>query len=745
MTAKTLVTGFPRIGEHRELKFALEKYWAGSISAEELDLQAQKIRKKHLLLQFSQGIDLISCNDFSYYDLMLDTMIMLNAIPRRFRSVEDRLERYFTMARGSANAPALEMTKWFNTNYHYLVPELEKNLEFSLDATKILEEYKEARILGIKPKINILGPVTFLALSKVTAGDSPFIYFGQVLEVYRQLFEQLSELDNDIVIQLEEPIFVMDSGKKLLAYLKQSLHLLGAVSGRIRILVSTYFEHSLEALPILGDAPIWGIALDFVNGCRNMEGLKFLGEKILVAGIVDGRNIWINNYKHSVNLLEDITKIINPDNVIISTSCSLVHVPYSIAGEPESGVKHRFAFACEKVKEVALLGKIFAAGSRTPMARKLIAERSVMIKDSSEFVNAINASEYLVRDGSFLQRINCQKKILGLPVLPTTTIGSFPQTRELRRLRRDYKNGDVCREIYEKELFSYIDDSIDFQEKIGLDVLVHGEPERNDMVEYFGELLDGFHFTQNGWVQSYGSRCVKPPVIYTDVSRPFPMTVKWISYAQSRTNKIIKGMLTGPVTILNWSFVRTDLPRGEVARQVALALRSEVSDLQAAGIRIIQVDEAAFKEGYPLREEDIAEYEKWAVGSFKTAVSSARMETQIHTHMCYSSFNDIIGTIEAMDADVITIETARSGNKLLKIFRETGYEKEIGPGVYDIHSPRIPSEEEFRQQIIERLKVIDKSYMWVNPDCGLKTRNWAEVGPALTNMVKAVKKIRLTM
>ncbi|WP_319559416.1 5-methyltetrahydropteroyltriglutamate--homocysteine S-methyltransferase [Marispirochaeta sp.] len=617
MTAKTLVTGFPRIGENRELKKALEQYWTGKIPAKELHEKARAIREKNWLLQQRLGIDLISCNDFSYYDSMLDTVVMLNAIPERFRGNGDRLQRYFAMARGRDDAPAMEMTKWFNTNYHYIVPELEKDLEFALDAGKILDEYQEAKKLGIQPKINLIGPVSFLGLSKTPEDGGSFFFFDRVLDIYRQLFKLLADLDREVTVQLEEPLFVKDVDESLLAFLKQSLMVLGGISDNIRILVSSYFEHSLEALEILGKAPIWGVALDFVHGPKNIDGLHLLKDKVLAAGVVDGRNIWVNDYRSSLKILEEISQSIPRQRILVATSCSLLHVPHAAVLEPESEVKPRLAFACEKTAEVAFLGRIFHEG-RAAADEELIRERSDLL--SSGFKSAAGRihPEYTVRDGSFDQRIRVQKEILGLPELPTTTIGSFPQTNELRRLRRDFRKGIFSEKEYETEIRRYIDDCVLFQEEAGLDVLVHGEPERNDMVEYFGELLEGFHFTCNGWVQSYGSRCVKPPVIYTD----------------------------------------------------------------------------------------------------------------------------IIDTIEAMDADVITIETARSGNRLLGVFRENQYTNEIGPGVYDIHSPRVPSVEEFEDQIRKRLEVLDRSRMWVNPDCGLKTRRWEQVRPALINMVKAVEKIR---
>jgi len=747
MKTGTLITGFPRIGEKRELKQALEAYWAGRIPREELERTAAGLREQHWRLQQRLGIDLISANDFSTYDNMLDTAVMLNAIPRRFRGIDDATDRYFAMARGSRAAVAMEMTKWFNTNYHFIVPELEADATFALDTSKIMRELNEARALGIATKVNLIGPITFLALSKASDGHDPYDHFDAVLAVYKHLMLELAALDDALVVQIDEPVFARDPDARQLTLLERAYRALPAVSANIRIIVTTYFEHSNEATRILADTPVWGIGLDFVHGPRNLDGIGQLNGKQLIAGVVDGRNIWAADLGKAVALLDAIAKRIPPESITVASSCSLLHCPFTIANEPDSDVKRWLAFASEKVAEVAQINALFRAGGTSDQAREVItANRRLLDARSAAATEAAGirtaAPPRTGREGDFSTRIALQKEQLALPELPTTTIGSFPQTPALRTLRRDFKRGDLSRDAYEAGIKQYIDDCVAFQEEIGLDVLVHGEPERNDMVEYFGELLNGFHFTRNGWVQSYGSRCVKPPIIYGDVSRPAPMTVDWITYAQGRTRKIMKGMLTGPVTILNWSFVRNDRPRAEVSRQLAIALSDEVDDLQNAGIKVIQVDEAAFKEGYPLRRENIPAYERWALESFRIAVGTARMETQIHTHMCYSEFNDIIRTIEAMDADVITIETARSGNKLLHIFKQSGYANEIGPGVYDIHAPRIPSVEEFKAQILERLEVLARSKTWINPDCGLKTRTWDEVKPALRNMVAATRAVR---
>ncbi len=750
MHYKTLITAFPRIGEKRELKTALESYWAGKSSMTCLQDIARELRQKNWRIQKEHGIDFISCNDFSQYDSMLDTAVLLGAIPERFQRITDIHKQYFAMARGEKNIPALEMTKWFNTNYHYIVPELNDNISFTLNAEKIITEYKEAQRLGINPKINIIGPITFLGLSKTTNAKKPYAYFDKVLALYIQLMQKLSELNETVYIQCEEPILATNPTQEQLHLLDKAYQQLPLVSNSIKLIVTTYFEHSNEATDVLVHSPIWGLGLDFIYGPKNIDSLSKLNKKMLIAGIVDGRNIWKNNYTKSLAILDTIQNTVPKEQIIIATSCSLLHVPYCAAAEPDSPVKQWFSFAYEKLDEVKDLSAIFHAALPHTDAAQLL-EKNTRINNerlssplihNAQIADRISTITKIVRECTFTERIAAQRNALPLPKLPTTTIGSFPQTPEIRTLRRDFKKNSISETDYTTGIQQYIRKCVSFQEEIGLDILVHGEPERNDMVEYFGEMLHGFHFTMNGWVQSYGSRCVKPPILYGDVSRPKPMTVRWITYAQSLTKKPMKGMLTGPVTIVNWSFVRDDKPHAEVAQQIALALADEINDLQNAGIKIIQVDEAAFKEGYPLRNENINEYEKWAVANFKLAVSSAHKETQIHTHMCYSEFNDIIKTIEAMDADVITIETARSGNEILTVFKETGYTNEIGPGVYDIHSPRIPSKEEFVQQIHEILNVLPVSQLWINPDCGLKTRKWEEVRPALTNMMLAVQEVR---
>ncbi|MEG6522970.1 5-methyltetrahydropteroyltriglutamate--homocysteine S-methyltransferase [Desulfotomaculum sp. 1211_IL3151] len=750
--ARTYVVGFPRIGEQRELKKILEGYWEQKNSLEEVVGVARDLRQKHWLLQKEAGISFISSNDSSLYDGMLDTAVMLNAIPERFRDIKDEYERYFSMARGSKNAVAMEMTKWFNTNYHYIVPELSGDMKFALNEAKIINEYLEAKGCGIKTKINIIGPITFLTLSKrVDGSQNTLELLPKILPCYVSLLEKLAELDDELYIQFDEPITVKDVDQRAIELLCSSYKELAVVNDKLKLIVMTYFDHATEAVSALADVPIYGIGLDFIYGKENLTALDSLKDKKLFAGVVDGRNVWKNDYRETLELLKAIEMKVRKEDIVISTSCSLLHVPYSLEQEKQlaQDIKSWLSFSVEKLQELSELAALFSGDYSKNIAailegnQRIFAEKqhSPKIVDTKVRERIGNVAP-IERNEVFADRIAAQSKVLGLGAFPTTTIGSFPQTAEIRKLRRDFKNKVISSSQYEEGIHRYIDSCIQFQEDIGLDVLVHGEPERNDMVEYFGEQLAGFVFTKNGWVQSYGSRCVKPPVIYGDVSRPNPMTVATIAYAQSRTNKVVKGMLTGPVTILNWSFVRNDISRADVCEQIALAIRDEIADLQDAGIKIIQVDEAAFKEGYPLRKQKIAAYEEWAVRSFKLAVSSASIKTQIHTHMCYSDFNDIIHTIEKMDADVITIETSRSGNKLLQVFAGNGYANEIGPGVYDIHSPRVPSVEELEEKLHQLMMVLPPEKLWVNPDCGLKTRKWDEVKPSLTNMVKATQNIR---
>lgn len=753
--SKNWIVGFPRIGEQRELKKVLERYWSKECPFAEVEKTAKILKVRHWKYQLDAGITAISVNDFSLYDTMLDTSIMLGAIPNRFRNLEGEV-RYFAMARGNKETVAMSMTKWFNTNYHYLVPELSAEDSYQLNAEKIITEYHEAKALGITPKINLIGPITYLGLSRRIDGGENFTLLHKILPIYEALLDKIAKLDNVIIVQIDEPFLAKYPDPKILSLIKPTYDTLAKVSDSIHLVVQSYFEHTTEATKVLLHTPIWGIGLDFVHGVENLSSLAAIAQsgKHLIAGVVDGRNIWKNEIDLTLNLLNQIGTFIPKDKLILSSSCSLLHVPFTLKYEaaisPE--IKSWLSFAIEKLHEVALLSTLYFEGEEA-----LNSKESTQVKHNRNANKKRKESKHIhdpavqkrvqaikkwERSDPYASRITQQREQLGYRLLPTTTIGSFPQTNEIREARRAYKNSEIDHVRYTEVMHRYIDECIAFQESCGLDVLVHGEPERNDMVEYFGEQLKGYGFSQNGWVQSYGSRCVKPPFIYGDISRPKPMTVAWSQYAQNQTSKIMKGMLTGPVTLLNWSFVRDDIPRSEVSKQIALAIQDEISDLQEVGIQIIQVDEAAFKEGYPLREEKHAEYETWAVRDFKLAVSSAKAETQIHTHMCYSDFNTIIHTIEAMDADVISIETSRSGNRLLKIFQEHGYKQEVGPGVYDIHSPRIPSIEECVKQIEKLLEVLPKEQLWINPDCGLKTRKWKEVKASLENMVEAVKQVR---
>ncbi|WP_103594704.1 5-methyltetrahydropteroyltriglutamate--homocysteine S-methyltransferase [Campylobacter concisus] len=753
---KSYVLGFPRIGEKRELKRALEGFWAGKegFSEENLQEAAKTLRQRHWKYQQDAGISAISVNDFSFYDLMLDNIIAFGATPPRFANLSG-LEQYFACSRGNKSGVAMEMTKWFNTNYHYIVPELSSESKFSLKADKILNEYKEAKVNGVKGKVNLIGPITFLALSKTTDGSCPFKHLDALVGEYKKLLEQISKLDDEILVQFDEPIFVTDKNESdLLPLITKVYNELTGVANNIKIVFATYFEHAIKAVSEVAKTKIYGIALDFIHGKRNFEALETIKNShlTLFAGVIDGRNIWKSNIDDKVKLVREISDKIGGKDFYIGTSCSLLHVPYTLKYEenlsPE--IKSWLSFAVEKLDEIKIITKLANGEKLNEAEAKIYEENKNAVKTratsklihSESVQNRVKNLSKFERDEKFEDRIKIQRETLKYGILPTTTIGSFPQTVDLRVLRQNFKKGEIDAAAYEAGIKKYIDHCVKFQEDIGLDVLVHGEPERNDMVEYFGEQISGYAFSQNGWVQSYGSRCVKPPLLFGDVSRPEPMTVKWMKYAQSITKHVMKGMLTGPVTMLNWSFVRDDLPRSEVAKQLALCIYDEIADLQAAGIRVIQVDEAAFKEGYPLRAENIPAYEKFAVDCFKLSVSSAEAKTQIHTHMCYSEFNDIIKTIEAMDADVISIETARSGNELLKIFKAVGYKQEVGPGVYDIHSPRVPSVEEIVAQIKALLEVLPKEQLWINPDCGLKTRKWEEVEPSLKNMVEAVKIVR---
>ncbi|TLD85973.1 5-methyltetrahydropteroyltriglutamate--homocysteine S-methyltransferase [Helicobacter sp. MIT 05-5294] len=749
------ILGFPRIGKNRELKKQLESFWSGKCSEQELESLAKDLRKKAWEIQ--KPLDYVCTNDFSFYDNVLDLAFMLNAKPHRFKDLEG-LEGYFAMARGHKKGVACEMTKWLNTNYHFVVPELSIDDNYCANAERIQAQYNEAKNLGYKPKIQLIGLFTFFGLSKIIKGD-PKEVFKKLKSAYLDLIDAIVALDKEVVVEFSEPIFVRGFDEKILnlqcVYDRNLIECIyNEISKKgIKAIVSTFFEHSNELTEILLQTNIYGIGLDFLYGEQNKQSLEKIGksDKVLYAGVIDGRNIWVADLESKLEILNAISAFVPKDRIVVSSSCSLLHVPFSKEGEDkmDSQILSWLSFAEEKVREICVLENVFR-GQIDDVTQEFLQTNKQIIKNRKNSDKTNNAqvrqraeqTTQTQRSLPFSERIKIQRVRFNFPNLPTTTIGSFPQTPQLRALRLSYKKGEIDKSKYEEGIKEYIRDCVRFQEEIGIDVLVHGEPERNDMVEYFGEQLEGFVFSQNAWVQSYGSRCVKPPIIFGDIAREKPMTLEWSKFAQSLTKKIMKGMLTGPVTILNWSFVRDDLPRSAVCKQIALCIADEIDDLQKGGIQIIQVDEAAFKEGYPLRQENIRDYESWALEAFKISTAIAEPQTQIHTHMCYSEFNDIIQTIEALDADVISIETARSGNRLLKVFKEVGYTHEVGPGVYDIHSPRIPSVEEIEAQIHALLEVLPSEQLWINPDCGLKTRKWEEVKPSLKNIVEAVKKVR---
>jgi 5-methyltetrahydropteroyltriglutamate--homocysteine methyltransferase len=772
------IAGFPRIGRNRELKFATEGYWRGESSAEELAATARAIRVENWKLMQDAGIDLIPSNDFSYYDQVLDTIALVGAVPQRYGWSGGRvdLDTYFAMARGRQDATAMEMTKWFNTNYHYIVPELGPDTSFSLSSTKPFDEHAEAmEEVGIDTVPVLIGPVSFLLLSKAAdaAPDhfTPLDLIEPLIDMYGEVLERLAG-QGATWVQLDEPCFVEDRSERELDALRLAYEELAKVRERPRIVVKTYFDHVGDAYPILREAPIEGIGLDFtgrVHGDELSEEVHEHGgrhnaqfvaddaleDKWLFAGIVDGRNVWINHFEHSLDALDGLSR--RTAQLVVSTSCSLLHVPIDLDAEPAGGdadlddeMRSWMAFAAQKVGEVKTLAKGLADG-REAIAEQLDANdrardsrrdshrtRTPEVRDRVEALSEADAR----RDTPFPERKEAQRAKLGLPTFPSTTIGSYPQTEEIRQARRQLLQGEIEFPEYEERMRREIDRVIDFQEEIGLDVLVHGEPERNDMVQYFGEQMLGYAFTQNAWVQSYGSRYVRPPIIFGDVSRPAPMTVDWITYAESQTDKPVKGMLTGPVTMLQWSFVRDDQPRSQTCEQLALAIRDEVEDLERAGIPIIQVDEPAIREGLPLRKDRWDEYLAWAVHAFRVATSVVRDDTMIQTHMCYSDFGDIMEHIQAMDPDVNLIEAARSRMELLHHWEKTGYTNDIGPGVYDIHSPRVPSTEEMIELLREAARVLRPEQIWVNPDCGLKTRPWDEIEPSLANMVEAAKQLR---
>jgi 5-methyltetrahydropteroyltriglutamate--homocysteine methyltransferase len=745
--------GFPRIGARRELKIALESFWSGAIDETALEAAAADIRRERWLTQQEAGIDLIPVGEFSLYDHVLDTALMLGAIPPRFETGEStsELSIAFALARGTASAPALEMTKWFDTNYHYLVPELERTTTFHLASERLFREVDEAKASGIRPKPVLVGPLTFLYLSKATtAGFERLDLIDRLMPVYREVLRRLNAQGVDWV-QIDEPVLAIDIAEPWIERFQAAYETLGA-SGP-KILLATYFDSVAGHAERLARLPIGGVHIDLCRAPGQLEAFLDVWpeDKILSLGAIDGRNIWRADLGIKLDLLERARSRLG-DRLWIAPSCSLLHVPVDLSGESRLDPELRtwLAFAAQKHDEVAILARGLNKG-REAIQEALAASRAaVESRRRSERVTNSYVRNRLAklseaqrhRGSPFAVRQAAQHARFALPLFPTTTIGSFPQTPEIREARAKYRRRELKTLAYLESMRAEIRKAIETQESLGLDVLVHGEAERNDMVEYFGEQLQGFAFTENGWVQSYGSRCVKPPILWGDVYRPEPMTVEWTAYAQSLTSRPVKGMLTGPITILQWSFVRDDQPRAATAEQIALAIRDEVIDLERAGIRMIQIDEPAIREGLPLKRADWTGYLRWAVAAFRLASSGVQDATQIHTHMCYSEFHDILPAIADMDADVITIETSRSRMELLEAFRGFDYPNEIGPGVYDIHSPRVPSTEEIVTLLERAAEVIEPRRLWVNPDCGLKTRRWPEVLGALTHMVAAARLMR---
>ena len=758
---QTHILGYPRIGSKRELKKACEQYWSGKILLEELLTTGRNICNHNWNIQKEAGIDLIPCNDFSYYDQVLDMSLIVGAIPVRYHEValkknNSELDLYFAMARGyqkdGLDITAMEMTKWFDTNYHYIVPEFYKNQQFTLTSDKIFNEFAGAKQAGINAKPVLIGLVSYLLLGKEKEeGFDKLDLAKNLLPVYTEIITKLQDQGAQW-IQFDEPFLTLDiteKAKETYQYVYQELR---KQFPKLKFIIATYFDGLKDNASLAVSLPADVLHIDLVRNPEQLEDiLSAIPENLsLSLGVVDGRNIWKNNYEKSLTFIKKATEKLGTERIFVAPSCSLLHSPcdldFETALQPE--IKNWLSFAKQKVKEVVSL-KALASGTEDESIladfednKKAVASRktsSLIHNDKVKQRVAAVTEEDAQRKNSFRIRKEKQQESLQLPLFPTTTIGSFPQTTEVRSWRAQFKKGDLSAEQYDALLKEETQRTIRWQEEIGIDVLVHGEFERNDMVEYFGEKLEGFIFTKNGWVQSYGSRCVKPPVIFGDISRPDPMTVYWSQYAQSQTNKWVKGMLTGPVTILQWSFVRDDQPRAETCKQIALAIRDEVVDLEKAGIRIIQIDEPAIREGLPLRKAEWQNYLKWAVEAFRISASGVEDATQIHTHMCYSEFNDIIKNIADMDADVITIECSRSQMELLNAFADFKYPNEIGPGVYDIHSPRVPSKEEMIELLRKAQNVIPASQLWVNPDCGLKTRHWEETEKALIAMVAAAK------
>ncbi|MEU3063608.1 5-methyltetrahydropteroyltriglutamate--homocysteine S-methyltransferase [Streptomyces subrutilus] len=757
--ARATVHGYPRQGRNRELKKAVEGYWKGRVDADALRETARELRRGNWRQLADAGIHEVPTGDFSYYDHVLDTSVMVGALPARHRAAveADPLDGYFAMARGTQDVAPLEMTKWFDTNYHYLVPELGPDTVFTADPGKQVAELTEALALGHTARPVLVGPVTYLLLAKPAPGVAddfaPLTLLDRLLPVYAEVLAALRAAGARWV-QLDEPALVQDRTPAELNAAARAYRELGALTDRPKLLVASYFDRLGEALPVLAKAPVEGLALDFTEAAAaNLADLAAVGGlpgKRLVAGIVNGRNIWINDYQKSLTTLGTLLGL--ADRVDVAASCSLLHVPLDASAERDVDpqIRRWLAFARQKTAEITTLARGLAQGTGA-IAAELAANRADLASRTGSAITndpAVRARAAAVTAGDtrraqpYPERAAAQRAHLGLPLLPTTTIGSFPQTTELRTARADLRAGRIDTAGYEERIGDEIREVLAFQEKSGVDVLVHGEPERNDMVQYFAEQLTGYLATRHGWVQSYGTRYVRPPVLAGDISRPEPMTVRWTAYAQAQTALPVKGMLTGPVTMLAWSFVRDDQPLGDTARQVALALRDEVGDLEAAGTAVIQVDEPALRETLPLRAAGHAGYLAWATEAFRLTTSGVRPQTQIHTHMCYAEFGDILRAIDDLDADVISLEAARSHMQVADELAGAGYPREVGPGVWDIHSPRIPSAEEAAALLRKGLEAIPAERLWVNPDCGLKTRGWPETRASLVNLVSAARTVR---
>ena len=747
------LSGYPRVGAKRELKFAVEAFWKGAKSEAELRQTAADIRQKNWATQIAAGADLLPVGDFSYYDHVLDTLCALGAIPARFGFDADKLtlSQYFELARGNASQVAMEMTKWFDTNYHYIVPEWHQNTSFKANAASLIAQIEEAKATGHDIKPTLVGPLTLLWLGKEKdAGHNRLELLPRLLPEYQKLLRELANAGVDW-IQIDEPILAVDIAREWLDAFAPTYQEL-AITGT-RIIIGTYFGSVAEHINLLKNLPVNGVHIDCVRAPEQLAEFAnaWPENKVLSVGLIDGRNVWRANLREVIELLAPVATQLG-NNLWIAPSCSLLHSPQDLSVEEKLNpeIKNWLAFAAQKLQELGIIKQALAHGKDSVQEALAASDAAAAGRKTSKLIHNDKVAQRVAslrehadqRHSPFVQRIEKQQQWMNLPLLPTTTIGSFPQTQEIRQARAAFKKGELSATDYEAAMKKDIAYCVEQQEQLDIDVLVHGEAERNDMVEYFGEQLDGYCFTQYGWVQSYGSRCVKPPIIFGDVARPKAMTVAWSSYAQSLTKRPMKGMLTGPVTMMKWSFVRNDVPLSLVCKQIALALNDEVLDLEKAGIRVIQIDEPAIREALPLKRAQWDEYLAWACESFRLTSTDADDSTQIHTHMCYSEFNDILPAIASMDADVITIETSRSDMELLDAFVKFSYPNDIGPGVYDIHSPRVPTEAEVEHLLRKALKVIDQRRLWVNPDCGLKTRGWPETKAALEVMVNVTKKLR---